>query len=77
MKMLSRVMRGVRLLFLSGYNGSVMVTHTNKREANISQLPPNTIEFPFPLEKKSLSISGYVITIIDVTPYEVKYIISK
>lgn len=61
----------------SGYNGNITVTHAKKRDANISQLPPNTIEFLFPLNKKVLPIGDYIVTIIDATPYDVKYTISQ
>lgn len=53
--------------------GGLTVVHNNKPEATISQLPPNTTEFLFPIEDKKLSIGGYTIEIISVTPYSLMY----
>ncbi|MGR5354101.1 peptidase [Vibrio alfacsensis] len=57
--------------------GGLTVTHNNKPEARISQLPPNTTEFLFPVNEKKLSIGGYNIEIISVTSYSLTYKITN
>ncbi|EHY0954968.1 peptidase [Vibrio cholerae] len=56
----------------NNFGGLTMVSNS-KPEAQISQLPPNTTEFLFPVEQKQLSISGYNVEIISVTPYSLTY----
>ncbi len=53
--------------------GGLTVVNNSKPEAQISQLPPNTTEFLFPVEQKQFSIGGYNVEVISATPYSLVY----
>ncbi|WP_255555368.1 peptidase [Enterovibrio paralichthyis] len=57
--------------------GGITISQSTKPEAKISQLPPNTTEFLFPIDNKTLNIGGYTVHVISATPFNLEYKVTK
>jgi len=44
-----------------------------KPEATVRQLPPNTVEFLFDPQDRSLELKGIVVEVLSVSPYSISY----
>lgn len=53
------------------------ISHYDKPQATITKLPPNTVEFVFKPQDKSLPLDGITVEIVDVQKYSIKYILHK
>lgn len=53
------------------------VSHYEKPEASITQLPPNTIQFVFDPSEKLLELDGVTIEVIEVKKYSIRYVLHK
>ncbi|WP_299176751.1 hypothetical protein [uncultured Neptuniibacter sp.] len=58
-------------------NTNTTVSHYEKPEATITQLPPNTIEFVFDPSDKMLPLEGITIEVLQVKTYSISYVLHK
>lgn len=54
-------------------NTRTMITHHDKPEATVTQLPPNTVEFVFDPEEERLVLADISIQVISVNNYSITY----
>lgn len=64
-------------IYQDQYTGNTYMTTHKKPIANITHMPPSVSNFSIPSSKKSLDFSGYKITLIDITPYQLTYSITQ
>ncbi|MGR5282707.1 peptidase [Photobacterium damselae] len=69
---------GVNVTHVNSDNwGNLTATTYSKPTSSTYQLPPNTVEFKVPKDKKTLPINGYTVQILNANEYSIEYIVTK
>ncbi len=58
-------------------NTTTTITTYQKPSANVTQLPPNTVEFTFDPAEKALKMEAVTVEVLEVTKYSINYILRR
>lgn len=58
-------------------NTNTLITKQEKPEAQITKLPPNTVDFVFDPKEKYLKLEGVTVEVLDASKYSLSYILHQ